>query len=157
MSVAASGGGLRTPKRRVFLRGSGAQDIVSEQSGRLPRYVMRTTVGVVLGLALGFAIGWWLWPVQYTNTGPDVLRQDYRDDYVVMVATAYEAEGSLELARERLRLLDPVEPSAPVVELAERLGEAGNGGAEDLERLTRLAWALGAPTPPLAPDVEGRP
>ena len=130
---------------------------MSEQSGRVPRYITRTTVGVVLGLALGFAIGWWLWPVQYTNTGPDVLRQDYRDDYVVMVATAYEAEGNLELARERLRLLDPVEPSAPVIELAERLGEAGSGGAEDIERLTRLARALGAATPPLAPDVEGRP
>ena len=129
---------------------------MSERAGLLPRWGTRVIVGVVVGLALGFAIGWWLWPVQYTNTEPGVLRQDYRDDYIIMVATAYEAEGSLELARERLSLLDPEEPSVPVVELAERLVEAG-GAAEDIERLTRLAWALGALTPTLVPDMEGRP
>jgi len=117
---------------------------------------MWTAVGVAVGLMLGFAIGWWIWPVQYTNTAPDVLRQDYRDDYVVMVATAHEVEGDLERARDRLKLLDPEEAAAPVVELAERLIEAG-GGAEDITYLARLAWALGDLPPTLIPYLDGRP
>jgi len=110
----------------------------------------------MVGLMLGFAIGWWLWPVQYTNTAPDVLRQDYRDDYVVMIATAYEVDGDLEQAREWLTLLDPDEPAAPVVELAQRLVEVG-GGAEDIARLVRLAWAVGTLPPELTPYLEDQP
>jgi len=120
------------------------------------KWVARAAAGVVVGLAIGCAIGWWLWPVQYTNTAPTVLRHDYRDDYVVMVATAYEVEEDLEQARERLGLLDPEEPAAPVVELAERLIEA-DGSADDIARLARLAWALGATTSALAPYLEGQP
>ena len=120
------------------------------------RWGMWAAIGAVMGLALGFAAGWWLWPVQYTNTAPNVLRQDYHDDYVVMVATAYEVEGNLEQARERLKLLDPEEPAAPVIKLAERLLEV-SGSAEDVTHLARLAWALGATTPTLTPYLEGQP
>ena len=123
---------------------------------RVWKWSVRAAAGVAVGLALGFAIGWWLWPVQYTNTAPAVLRQDYHDDYVVMVAIAYEVEEDLERARERLELLDLEEPAAPVVELAERLVEAG-GSAEDVTRLARLAWALGATTSTLIPYLEGPP
>jgi hypothetical protein len=117
---------------------------------------MRAAVGAVLGLLLGFAVGWWLWPVQYTNTAPNVLRQDYRDDYVAMVAAAYEVEGNLEQARARLELLDPQQPAAPVVALAERIIEVG-GSTEDIIRLARLARAFGALTPTLAPYLDGQP
>ncbi len=123
---------------------------------RAQRWVMQATAGAVVGLAMGLAVGWWLWPVQYTNTAPAVLRQDYRDDYVVMVAAAYEVEGDLGQARERLILLDPEEPAAPVTELAERLVEA-SGSVQDITRLARLAWALGAITPTLTPYLEGQP
>jgi hypothetical protein len=117
---------------------------------------MRTAVVAAVGLMVGFAIGWWIWPVQYTNTAPDVLRQDYRDDYVVMIATAHEVEQDLEQALNRLKLLDPEEPAAPVVELAERLVEAG-GSAEDITYLARLAWALGNLPPTLTPYLDGLP
>lgn len=125
-------------------------------NSRARTWVTWASAGVMAGLVLGFAVGWWLWPVQYTNTAPRVLRQDYRDDYVVMVATAYEAEKDLEQARQRLVVLDAEKPAAPVVELAERLVQVG-GSAEDITRLARLAWALGALPPPLAPYLEGRP
>lgn len=123
-------------------------------SGLARRWSRRAVIGILLGLALGLALGWRIWPVTYTNTAPDVLRQDYRDDYVLMVATAYEVEGDLSKARERLILLDPEEPAAPPIELAERLADA-NGDREDIARLARLAWALGATTPRLTPYLEG--
>ena len=129
---------------------------MSEQARRFPGSVTQAAVGAVIGLALGFAVGWWLWPVQYTNTAPNVLRHDYHDDYIVMVATAYEVEEDLEQASERLKLLAPEEPAAPVIELAERLIEAG-GGTEDIARLAHLAWALGATTTTLSPYTDGQP
>ena len=129
---------------------------MSTQARRFPKWVTQAIAGVVIGVVVGFVTGWWLWPVQYTNTAPDVLRQDYRDDYVVMVATAYEAESDLEQARKRLELLDSEEPTLPLVELAERLVQA-NGSPGDIARLAGLAEALGALTPTLVPYVEDQP
>ena len=129
---------------------------MSTQASRFPKWVTQAAAGVVIGLVLALAIGWWLWPVQYTNTAPDVLRQDYHDDYVVMVATAYEVDGDLEQVRTCLELLDPEEPTVPLVELAERLVQA-NGSREDITRLANLAQALGALSPALVPYVEGQP
>ncbi|MDY6877998.1 MAG: hypothetical protein SWK90_17585 [Chloroflexota bacterium] len=124
-------------------------------SKRARKWITWAVIGAVVGLAIGCAVGWWLWPVQYTNTAPNVLRQDYRDDYVIMISAAYEVEGDLEQARERLGWLDPDDPAAPVVELAERLVEA-HGNADDVARLARLARALGA-TPSLSPYLEVSP
>jgi hypothetical protein len=109
-----------------------------------------------MGLAIGCAIGWWLWPVEYTNTAPHVLRRDYRDDYILMTAAAYTAGEDLERTRERLRLLDPADPAAPVIELAQRIVAAG-GSDEDVTCLARLAWALGSLPPTLTPYQEGQP
>jgi hypothetical protein len=122
----------------------------------LPRRLIWTFTGVVVGLLLGFTIGWWWWPVQYTNTAPSALRQDYGDEYIVMVASAYEVEGDLERARDRLRALDGEAPAAPVVELAERLVEAG-GDPSDIIRLAHLVEALGATMPTLLPYTEAPP
>ena len=126
---------------------------MSDQSQAWGRWA---AIGVGVGLALGFAVGWWLWPVQYTNTAPAVLRQDYRDDYIVMIATVYEVEGDLEYALDRLGLLDQNDPAAPVVELAERIIGA-NGSPEDIARLARLATAVGGATPTLTSYLEDQP
>lgn len=120
---------------------------------RLGRWIARFLIGAAIGAALGLAIGWWIWPVSYTNTAPDVLRQDYRDDYVLMTARAYAVESDLDSAHERLALLNPEKPSTPVIELAERLVEDGAPRAE-ISRLAHLAWALGATTPKLTPYLE---
>lgn len=125
-------------------------------SPRLPRWVTQIVFGVAVGLALGFAIGWWLWPVEYTNTAPNALHRAYRDDYILMVATAYEIDGrNLQRAQARLELLDSQDPAAPVIELAERLANTG-ASSEDVTRLARLAWALRSLTPAPTPHPEGQ-
>jgi hypothetical protein len=118
--------------------------------------MLQIVVGLAFGLALGVATGWLWWPVEYTNTAPAALRRDYRDDYIVMVAATYEADGDLEQARERLALLDPQSPTAPVIELAERLVAVG-GSRSDITRLARMAWAFRAVTPQLVPYLEEQP
>jgi hypothetical protein len=122
---------------------------------QMRRWIVHAVVGVIVGLALGFGIGWGLWPRE-SAPSPAKLRWDYQENYVIMVATAYEVEGDPNLARERLASLDPQNPAAPVVRLGERLVAAG-ADAEDITHLARLAWALDAITPPLEPYLEGQP
>lgn len=123
---------------------------------RAPGRIAWGTIGIALGLILGFAVGWWLWPVTYTNTSPAALREDYHNDYVLMAAAAYEVEGDLEEARSRLELLNPERPAAPVVELAERLIDEG-GSEQDIARLAHLARAFGVTDPTLTPYLESQP
>lgn len=118
------------------------------------RLVLLASAGLAAGVALGLLIGWVLWPVQYTNTAPAQLRQDYRDEYILMVAAAYQVERDREAAQARLALLDPEAPARPAVELAERLIAEG-GRPTDIRMLVRLADDLGAATAPMAPYLEG--
>lgn len=120
---------------------------------RAPDWIARAAIGVAVGLVLGFAIGWWLWPVTYTNTSPAALRDDYRHDYVLMVAAAYEVEGDLRGARDRLELLNPDSPAAPATQLARTLIET-DGDEKDIARLAQLAEALGATDPRSTTRVE---
>jgi len=120
---------------------------------RAPEWLIQSIAGIVLGLALGILVGWWLWPVTYTNTSPTALRTDYRDDYILMTAAAFEVDHDVDNARARLEHLDSEEPGAPAAELAERLIE-NDGKEEDIARLARLARAFGANSPSLSSYLE---
>lgn len=119
------------------------------------RWLTWGIAGIVAGAVLGLAIGWWLWPVRLASTSPAYLRRDFRDNYIVMVASAYEAEGDLDAARDRLALLEPTDPARPAVELAERLAQVG-GSVQDIARLEHLVAALVAPPSTADPSAEGR-
>jgi uncharacterized membrane protein YccC len=125
-------------------------------SERTPRWLLWAFIGTALGLALGALVGWWLWPVTYTNTSPATLRRDHLDEYVLMVAAAYEVEQDLEEARSRLQLVNASNPAAPVVDLAQRLVES-SGREQDILELARLARDLGATDPSLTPYLDSRP
>lgn len=62
-------------------------------------------MGLVFGVGLGLLAGWVAWPVEYADVTPDLLATDARVEYALMVATAYEADGNLELALGRLARL----------------------------------------------------
>lgn len=108
-----------------------------------------------MGIALGIVVGWWLWPITYTNTSPASLRQDHRDDYVLMTAASYQLDQDLDAARARLVILDSQDPAAPVLELNEKLVIEG-GSEDDIARLSELARALGVTESSLAPRGERR-
>jgi hypothetical protein len=103
--------------------------------------VVRFLIGLALGMALGLGYAWRIQPVAYYDTAPDSLRQDYRTDYVLMVAQSYEGEADLRLALLRLAALGP-QPPADIVEQAVVFAEANGFAAADLESLGQLAVDL---------------
>ena len=65
---------------------------------------------VAMGIGGGLYYGWRIDPVEYTDTSPATLRDDYKADYVLMVAEAYQVEGNLDFAAARLSLLGSLPP-----------------------------------------------
>ena len=112
----------------------GAYGTIRTMSPRLLRFL----IGLVLGLVLGLGYAWRIQPVAYYDTAPDSLRQDYRVDYVLMVAQSYQGEGDLRLALLRLAALGP-QPPVEIVQDAAAYAEANGFGQVDREALRRLA------------------
>ena len=108
--------------------------------------VTRVLIGLAIGLAMGLLYGWVLRPVEYVNTSPGTLRQDYRADYILMVAEAFGSDGDLELARVRLAALGPQAPVASV-EAALEYAVDHDFGQGDLDALDRLALSLRSADP----------
>jgi len=99
---------------------------------------VRFLIGLALGVVIGLGYAWRVQPVAYYDTAPDSLRQDYRVDYVLMVAQSYQAEDDLRLALLRLAALGP-QPPAEIVEDAIVFAEANSFGQDDRQALRRLA------------------
>ncbi len=94
---------------------------------------------IALGLAAGLVYGWVISPVSYTDTRPAVLRADYKDQYMILIADAYAADGNLTRAGERLATLSLSAPVEAVAALAQRLTAEG----KDASALAALAADLG--------------
>ncbi|MBI3172634.1 MAG: hypothetical protein HYZ25_02870 [Chloroflexi bacterium] len=100
-------------------------------------------LALLIGIALGLVYGWGISPVEYVDTTPDTLRADYRADYVLMVAEAYQAEQNPDLAVRRLAVLG----SQPPGELASQaLADARKIGYSeaDLALMQKLTTAMQA-------------
>ena len=98
---------------------------------------------IVLGVAMGLIYGWVINPAQYTDASPDLLKEDYRTDYVLMVAEAYSSEQDLSLAIDRLGFLGGPSPAQAVAEAIAFAGRAGYH-PDDLFLMQSLLLALQA-------------
>ena len=94
-------------------------------------------IAILVGVALGLAYGWIVSPVRYVDTSPDTLRIDYKTDYILMVAEAYQNEGDLGLAVRRLALLGNTPPSEMVGQAAQFAQKYGYAEA-DIARIQAL-------------------
>jgi len=111
------------------------------------RTLTTLALGAVLGLLLGLAIGWWWWPVEWTNSTPGNLRSDFRNDYILWVAERYANTNDLEWARSKLGVEFWKEG-----QLEQTLtGLANDVGGQDKTRLLALAQALESTPPPEEP------
>lgn len=98
-------------------------------------------LAVVIGLAAGLVYGWVVNPARYVDTSPASLRADYRADYVLMVAEAYQAEADLEAAARRLAVLGDALP-LEFVQQAMIYGAQSQYPEADLDLMAQLAADL---------------
>ena len=96
--------------------------------------------GALLGLLLGLAIGWWWWPVEWTNSTPGNLRSDFQSDYIAWVSEQYASTGDLEWARAKLGV--EYWKEGQLTDTFERLAEERSD--QEAVRLRALAQALEA-------------
>jgi hypothetical protein len=103
--------------------------------------IIRLSLGLILGLFLSLLYGWLIRPVEYVDTSPATLREDFRTDYVLMVAESYRGEQHLELAHIRLAALGPELPFSYVADAIDYAGQLGFSSL-DIQLLAELAEAL---------------
>src|SRR5262245_39944327 len=96
--------------------------------------IILIVLGLAAGIGIGLYIGWVAAPVQYVNTAPESLQRAFKDDYILMIATAYAGDDDLTAAHAPLASLGFADPAGAVREAARRM--AANGlPAADLQRL----------------------
>jgi hypothetical protein len=100
-------------------------------------------IAILVGAGLGLLYGWVINPVDYVDTTPDTLRIDYKTDYVLMVAEAYQGDSNPELAARRLAILGESPPS-DIVYQAMLFAEKAGYTDIDMARLQDLLSALQA-------------
>lgn len=118
------------------------------------KQIVALLAGLGIGLGLALLIGWVALPVGPYDTTPDVLRDDYKEEYVRLVSLTYQVETDREAARARLTALDALSPTRPLVEQTERW--IAQGKVEWMVvPLVRLARDLDAETPVMSRYLQG--
>ncbi len=110
------------------------------------RILISLAVGLAIGLILALYIGWVQWPARYVDSPLSYLDRKHMDDYTVMIAYGYVADGDLQGAVDRLRKLNV--PNVPnyTQAVTERYISQGRS-VEDVRHLVALAEAMGRLTP----------
>lgn len=116
---------------------AGLKDLVRGSRG--------TLLGLVFlaGLLLGWVvIGWWLWPVKWTNSEPWLLRPEHQRTFVGLVADDYWHTRDVSRARQALAGWDD---EALTNLMATMQSQASS--PEECQHLAALADALALPNP----------
>lgn len=102
---------------------------------------LRFLLGLLLGISGGLLYGWLVQPIEYVNTTPASLRQDFQVDYMLTLAEAYPTQGDLDWVRQHLALLGPSAPDA-LLDRALSYARSNDYNPADVGRLERLAGDL---------------
>jgi len=112
---------------------------------------LRFLIAILVGAGVGLAYGWFMQPARSADITPSTLRVDFKTDYILMVAEAYETDRTAALAAQRLAVLGETPPQALVaqaIEFAQKVGYS----EPDINRMQALqtgleALALGGKAP----------
>jgi hypothetical protein len=109
-------------------------------------------LGLVLGAGLGLGYAWVIHPAGFRGAEPASLQPIYRGEYILLIATAYQATGNLERARVRIESFPELDADA-LSSLAQQV-VASSGSADAARGLASLSVALLEQTP-LPPPPDG--
>ncbi len=117
-----------------------------QQSRTGLKIALLVILGLAAGMALGLLFGWVVWPVEFVDTSISDLAPEYKDEYALMVASAYVSDGNVERAQARLAHLEV--PNINVW-LSAQIDNyiTGNRDEGDIQALAALADALGVTSP----------
>jgi len=101
----------------------------------------RFFIVLLLGSGLGLLYGWVIDPVEYVDTSPKSLREDYKTDYVLMVAEVFQSEQELASVFERLSFLGDLDPEI-IVDNALYFAVQSGYSSSDLRLLRILSDAI---------------
>lgn len=100
----------------IFREPEGAESVLAEAKPELTAVVQKRPRRFLLplvfgaGLLLGWlVIGWWLWPIQWTNSNPWQLQAKFQRTYVTLVAEEYWRTSNVFEAQESLAGWDRAE------------------------------------------------
>ena len=100
---------------------------------------------LIVSFGIGLLYGWVIDPVEYVDTFPEALREDYKTDYVLMVAETYQVDRDINLAAKNLAFLGGV-PVENLVESALNFAVQSGYSSADLGLLRVLSDGLQAET-----------
>ena len=119
--------------------------------GRALRSLM---LGLIIGVIIGLYLGWVEFPQRPYRSDISELAQSYRDDYLVMIAAGYAADGDLAGAIARLHYLGVDDIAAYVQGQTERIISTAARDIRDIRLLVALSGAMRRLTPIMEPFLE---
>lgn len=130
----------RTQTATTTRRSLASQGRLWDNTNDMSRWV-RFLIAIIIGALVGVIYGWFINPVEYTDTAPQKLRVDYKTDYVLMVSEAFDEDGDMALALDRLAFLGGKSPDLVVYD-AIKFGEEKGYNSADLALMKNLADEL---------------
>ncbi|HEX2621364.1 MAG TPA: hypothetical protein VHL11_14495 [Phototrophicaceae bacterium] len=114
------------------------------------RFIISLVGGLAIGAGIGLFLGWVQFPVDYTNSPARDLAQNYKDEYTVMVAGGFLADGDINGAIQRLRILGVENVPDYVQQVTERF-ITNSRDVTQIRYLVALAAGLGRTSPLFEP------
>lgn len=113
-----------------------------------------TIAALLIGLALGVLIAWLVWPVHWIQCDPADLRQEAREEYLLLVAGDYAVTRDANAALARLESWDSLAAAGREIrELADY--RRAQGQLDVAQRLDALANGLPLPAAEGGPTGKG--
>jgi hypothetical protein len=136
------------------MKGFGMDGLLQVIAVYVKRPAVAATLGAIAGLIIGLIFGWVIWPVQWTNATPEVLRADLQEDYMRMAIDSFRVNGDQSLAVQRWDALGVAAPEAffLVQQNPEGLDPAAISNFQQA-----ITAARGPITPGATPGSEGQP
>jgi len=85
---------------------SPGRDNMNVISEKIKNPIVVGIIGFIIGVIIGLVIlGWWLWPVKWTNASPEHLSTEWQEEYTRMAVEAFGQNSDVQKAQDRYEAL----------------------------------------------------